>query len=98
MNGHIIYPNKFSTDITNFQLVAENQMLKKDDLRVFMFLCGRVGSKHCVKLDKKQISRSLNMKKKDVDKALDNLEYNSIITRDYDEHVEDGYRMSYTGN
>lgn len=96
MVGHIIYTNKFSTDIEEFQKVAENENLSKNDLRVFIFLCCRVGSKHSVKIDRSQISEYLCITKSKVDECLDNLEKNDIIIRCTDEHVKNGYRMVYT--
>ena len=54
--NHIIYANKFSTDIERFREVAENKYLDENDLRVFMFLSCRMGSTFLVKIDKKQIS------------------------------------------
>lgn len=97
MNGHIVYGTKFSTDITNFQHVAENQNLNKNDLRVFLFMCCRVGSRQFIKLDKKQISESLCIPKKDIDKCLDHLENEGVILKGEDDHVKKGYKMIYTG-
>ena len=98
MNGHIIYATKLSTDIERLQTVAENEHLGKKDLRVFIFLCCRVGSKYYTRVDKAQVAESLCMSKKDVEKALDNLEFYNIIVKGSDEHVKRGYRMCYTGN
>lgn len=97
MNGHIIHSTKFSTDIDRFQTVAENQNLSKKDLRVFLFLCCRAGSQHYTKIDKSQISESLCIPKKDIEKSLKNLENEGIIYKGSDNHVKSGYRMYYTG-
>lgn len=97
MNGHIIHATKFSTDISNFQTVAENGNLSKKDLRVFLFLCCRVGSQRYTKLDKNQISESLSIPKKDIEKSLKSLENEYIITKGSDDHVKGGYKMLYTG-
>ena len=96
--NHIIYSNKFSTDLEHFKDVAENKCLNEDALRVFMFLCCRMGSTFCVKLDKSQIAKSLNMKNKKVKKALDCLESYGIISKDVDDHNKNGYIMTYTGD
>ena len=97
MNGHIIHATKFSTDIDRFQTVAENQNLNKKDLRIFTFLCCRIGSQHYTKIDKKQISESLSIPKKEIDKSLDVLENEGIISKGSDDHVKSGYKMTYTG-
>ena len=97
MNGHIIYPTKFSTDIEKFQEISENENLSKTDLRVFMFLCCRIGSNHLCKIDKSQIAMSLNIPKKKVSKAISNLEKEGIIWRGEDAYTGDGYIMFYTG-
>lgn len=97
MNGHIVQATKFSTDIKNFQYVAENQNLNKKDFRVFLFMCCRVGSRQYIKLDKKQMSESLCIPKKEIDKCLEHLENEGIISRGSDDHVKDGYKMTYTG-
>jgi RIO-like serine/threonine protein kinase len=97
MNGHIVYSTKFSTDIDKFQVVAENQNLSKKELRVFMSLCCRMSSRFYIKVDKNQLAQTLCIPKKDVEKALDNLENEGIIIKGSDEHVKSGYKMSYTG-
>ena len=97
MNGHIIYPTKFSTDIEKFQEISENEELSKIDLRVFLFLCCRMGSNHLCKIDKAQIATTLNIPKKKVSKAIDKLESEGIIFRGEDDYTGDGYRMCYTG-
>lgn len=97
MNGHIIYATKISTDIEKLQTVAENQNLNKKDLRVFIFLCCRIGSQHYTRVDKQQIASSLCIPKKDVIKSLDTLENEGIIERGEDDHVKSGYKMAYTG-
>ena len=96
MCGHIIYVNKFSTDIDSFEEVAMNESLSKTDLRVFLFLCCRIGSKHITKIDKDKIAESLGISKKKVNESIQNLITNCIITNDCDDHVKSGYRMSYT--
>jgi predicted transcriptional regulator len=97
MQEHIIYTYKFSTDIEKFQNVAENENLSKNDLRVFLFLCCRMGSKHVLKIDKGQMSESLNIPKKKVSESIDNLVTERIIMPDSDDHIKSGYRMAYTG-
>ena len=97
MNGHMLYMSKFSTDIDQFQTVAENQNLSKKDLRIFLFLCCRLTSKRYVKLDKKQIAESLCMTKKEIDKSIDNLINEGILSKGSDEHVKSGYKLTYTG-
>ena len=92
---HIIYPNKISTDINALQWIAENTNLTKNDLRVFIFLSCKMGSSHLVKIDKKRIAKSLDISKKDVDKSLTHLEDLCIIESRKDDHVKNGYRMSY---
>lgn len=94
-NGHIIHARVFSADLEKFSKVAENANLSKKDLRVFIFICGRVGSKYYTRIDRKQISKSLNMDRKDVDKALDNLQYENIIEEGSDEHAKNGFKMCY---
>ena len=96
--NHIIYANKFSTDIERFREVAENRHLDENDLRVFMFLSCRMGSTFLVKIDKKQISVSLGISEKAVKKSLKHLENYGIITKDSDEHNKNGYMMTYTGD
>lgn len=97
MNGHIIHATKFSTDINQFQTVAENVELTKNDLRIFIFLSCRLGSQHYVKVDKSQIADSLGISKKKVSASLDNLVVQGIIENGSDEHTKNGYKMSYTG-
>ena len=96
--NHVIYANKFSTDIERFREVAENKYLDENDLRVFMFLSCRMGSTFLVKIDKKQISHSLQISEKTVKKSLKHLENYGIITKDKDEHNKNGYMMTYTGD
>ncbi len=98
MNGHIIYATKFSTDVNQFQTVAENENLTKSDLRVFIFLSCRLGSQHYIRVDKSQISESLNIPKKKITNSLDNLERYGIIEQGSDDHTKNGYKMTYTGN
>ena len=97
MNGHIIHATKFSTDVNQFQIVAENPNLSKNDLRIFIFLCCRLNSKHYVKIDKSQISESLNIPKKKVTESIDNLVQHNIIMKGTDNHTKGGYIMYYTG-
>ena len=97
MNGHIIHATKFSTDVNQFQTVAENPNLSKNDLRIFIFLYCRLNSKHYVRIDKSQIAESLNISKKKVSESIDNLEDNNIILKGTDNHTKDGYVMYYTG-
>lgn len=97
MNGHIVHATKFSTDIEKFQYIAENQNLNKKDLRVFLFLCCRVGSQHYTKVDRAQIAESLCIPKKDIDKSLETLENEGIMSKGTDDHVKSGYKMTYTG-
>lgn len=96
--NHIIYSNKFSTDLERFREVAENEALTKTDLRVFMFLSCRIGSTFIVKVDKKRVAKSLNISQKDVKKSLDHLEFFGIISKDTDDHNKNGYMMTYTGD
>ena len=96
--NHVIYANKFSTDIERFREVAENKYLDENDLRVFMFLSCRMGSTFLVKIDKKQISHSLQISEKTVKKSLKHLENYGIITKDTDEYNKNGYMMTYTGD
>ena len=96
MTGHNVHVTKFSTDIDRFQTVAENLELTKTDLRVFIFLSCRVGSKYYVRVDKSQIAESLCLSKKKVSDSLCNLELQGIIEKGGDEHTKEGYRMSYT--
>ena len=96
--NHIIYSNKFSTDLDRFKEVAENKNLDENDLRVFMFLCCRIGSTFLVKIDKKQISSSLHLSEKKVKQSLKRLSNFGIITKDDDEHTKNGYMMTYTGD
>lgn len=98
MNGHIIHATKFSTDINQFQTIAENENFSKTDLRIFIFLSCRLGSQRYTRVDKSQISESLNISKKKVSESLENLEQFGIIEKGSDEHTKNGYRMSYTGN
>lgn len=98
MSNHLIFSSKFSTDIEAFEEVAKNENLSKTDLRVFMFLCCRVGSKHLARIDKSQIADTLNLSKKKVQEALDNLMSECIIAVDSDDHVKSGYKMTYTYN
>lgn len=95
MREHVIYTNKFSTDIDAFERVASNTNLGEDELRLFMALCCRVGSKHCVKLDKKTLRNTLGMGKRDFNKAIENLIENGIIGIWSDNHATDGYIMRY---
>lgn len=97
MNGHIIYSHKLSTDLEQFKMVAENQNLSKKDLRVFLFLCCRIGSKIYTKIDKTQVAESLCIPKKDIEKSLNTLENEGIIGKGSDDHVKHGYKMTYTG-
>ena len=97
MNGHIVHSTKFSTDIDRFQTVAENQNLSKKDLRIFVSLCCRMSSRFYTKVDKNQLAQTLCIPKKDIEKSLENLENEGIITKGSDEHVKSGYKMSYTG-
>lgn len=97
MNGHIVHATKFSTDVEKFENVAENQNLNKKDLRVFLFLCCRVGSQHYNRIDKAQMAESLCIAKKDIEKSLDSLENEGIISKGSDDHVKSGYKMTYTG-
>lgn len=96
MNGHIIHATKFSTDINQFQMIAENEDFSKNDLRVFIFLSCRLGSQRFTRVDKSQISDSLNISKKKIGESLDNLERFGIITKGSDEHTKNGYKMTYT--
>ena len=98
MNGHIIHATKFSTDINQFQTIAENENFSKTDLRIFIFLSCRLGSQRYTRVDKSQISESLNISKKKVSESLENLEQFGIIEKGSDEHTKNGYRMTYTGN
>ena len=98
MNGHIIHATKFSTDIDRYQAVAENQNLNKKDLRVFLFLCCRIGSQRYIRIDKAQMAESLCIPKKEIDNSLDALENEGIIANGSDDHVKSGYKMVYTGN
>ena len=96
--NHVIYANKFSTDIERFREVAENKYLDENDLRVFMFLSCKMSSTFLEKIDKKQISHSLQISEKAVKKSLKHLENYGIITKDTDEHNKNGYMMTYTGD
>lgn len=94
--NHIIYSYKFSTDIQKMQDVAENTELSKTDLRLFLFLSCKMGSTHLYKVDKKQVAKSLNVSKKDIEKSLNHLENLCIIESGSDDHLKKAYRMSYT--
>lgn len=96
MNGHIIHATKFSTDINQFQTIAENEEFSKTDLRVFIYLSCRLGSQRFTRVDKSQISDSLNISKKKISESLDNLETFGVIVRGSDEHTKNGYKMIYT--
>lgn len=99
MNGHIIYPTKFSTDIERFEsIIIDHPDLSKKSLRVFMFLCCRLSSKHLTKIDKGQIASSLGISKGDVSDAIDQLVQCDIIVSGIDDHVKNGYRFCYTGD
>lgn len=95
MREHVIYTNKFSTDIDAFEDVASNQHITEDGLRLFMALCCRVGSKHAIRLDKKRLRETLCLSKKDFEEALENLQDQGIITITSDNHVKNGCIMSY---
>lgn len=97
INGHIVYATKFSTDSDKFQMVAGNQNLSKKDLRVFISLCCRVTSRFFTKVDKAQLAESLCIPKKEIEKSLDNLVNEGILSKGSDEHVKSGYKMCYTG-
>lgn len=96
MCNHIVYSYKFSTDINQFQTVAEDESLSKTDLRIFLFLCCRVGSQHYTKIDKSQIAETLGIPKKKVVESLEHLESHAIITKGSDDHAKGGYKMTYT--
>lgn len=96
MNGHIIHATKFSTDINQFQIIAENEDFSKNDLRVFIFLSCRLGSQRFTRVDKSQISDSLNISKKKITESLENLERFGIICKGSDDHTKNGYKMAYT--
>lgn len=96
--NHIIYANKFSTDLERFREVAENRGLDENDLRLFMFLSCRIGSTHPMKIDKKQIASSLGLSEKAIKKSLKRLCEYCIISKDSDEHSKNGYMMTYTGD
>lgn len=96
--NHIIYSNKFSTDLERFREVAENKGLEENDLRVFMFLCCRAGSTHPTKVDKEQMAQSLNLSEKMIKKSLKRLCNYGIISKYGDEHIKNGYMMTYTGD
>ena len=96
MNGHTLHVTKFSTDIDKFQIISENEALTKCDLRVFCFLCCRIGSQRYSKIDISQISKSLNISKSKVKESIDNLMDFEIIQKGSDEHVKKGYKMIYT--
>lgn len=95
MREHVIYTNKFATDIDAFEFVATNQRLSEDALRLFMALCCRIGSKHCIKIDKKRLRENLCLCKKDFEKALDNLEDEGIIAVTSDNYIKNGCIMTY---
>lgn len=94
--SHIIYKLKFSTDIESFQHVAENVDLSKSALRVFMFMCCRLESEHVRKIDIKQMANSLDLTKGKVEEAINELEKYNIIQQGMDDHIKNGYRMTYT--
>ena len=98
MNGHIIHATKFSTDINQFQTIAENEDFSKNDLRIFIFLSCRLGSQRYTRVDKSQIAESLNISKKKVSESLEKLESYGVILKGSDEHNKGGYKMTYTGN
>lgn len=97
MNGHITYATKFSTDVEQFQSIAENENLNKNDLRVFLFLCCRLNSKYYHKIDKSQMSDTLNIPKKKLEDSLDTLCDEGILEKGNDDHAKNGYKFIYTG-
>jgi len=96
--GHVVHTQRVSTNIDDLQRIAENGDLSKKDLRVFLFLACRLETERIKKIDKKQMAKSLDLSKDEVKKCLDTLEEHGIIERDSDDHVEDGYRFTYTKN
>ena len=94
--GHHIYTTKFSADIFKFQQVAGDDHLNKTAFRIFIFLACQLDSHHVRKIDFDQVAKTLSISKKDVKKAVDDLDDAGIIVKDSDEHVKKGYRFSYT--
>lgn len=71
--------------------VVTNENLSKKDLRVLMHLMTHLDSLKYKTVSSKSIAESLNLKKKDVDKSLDNLCVENIIDYGDSDTVRGGY-------
>lgn len=94
--GHIVHTQRVSTNIDDLQKIAENKNLSKKDLRVFIFLACRLESEHFTRIDKRQIAKSLDLTKDEVDNCLNTLMDENIIIHGSDTHVENGFRFFYS--
>lgn len=90
--------------------VACNEDLGKKDLRVFLMLLSQltgykepenISSKtapdplNFKKVDVGQIANSLNLKKKDVDRSIDNLFDEGYLEEGSNDSVDDGWRFTF---
>lgn len=73
--------------------IAMNYKLSKIELRVLVFLMARLDSTSYRPIDTKQIANALDIKKKEVKAALENLEYVEYIQRGGDVACSDGYKF-----
>lgn len=89
-----ISKNVASIKLDSLQFLSEKNNLSKNDYRVLIFLLCRLDSLSYRKIDKQQISDTLNMKKKKVDESIQHLVDEFILDEGSDEHVKKGYKFS----
>lgn len=86
--------NVVSMSIESIQRLSTYDNLKAKDFRVLLFLMARLDSIRFKKIDKKQISRELGLKKKEVENSLLRLLDSFILEIGDDEHVRRGYKFN----
>lgn len=89
-----IHKQLLSATILNIQGISKHDTLKANDYRVLFFLMGHLDSMRYKKVDKKSIARELDLEKKDVTKAMDNLVLANILVEGESEHIEKGFRFN----
>ena len=88
------YQYKESVSVPREELMTRvvlNEDMNKKDLRVFLHLLTHLDSKVPKAITKKHIAEDLNMSKKDVSEAIENLEIFGIIECRSSGSVRNGY-------
>lgn len=76
-------------------IVVRNEELNKKDLRVCLHLLTHLDSMIYKDISKKQIAEDLNLSKKDVSSAIENLIIEGVIENGSSATVSNGYKLLF---